>query len=332
VPAAPGSAAGGAAVLPGGGAPGASARLQPDDISNDAATAATILDRYLEAGGNFLDTADQYSRFIPGNRGGESESIIGSWLKARGNRGQVILATKVGAVMGDDPNERGLSRRHIMRSIEASLRRLQTDYVDLYYAHFDDLDTSTDEFMRAFDDLVRQGKVVYPAVSNLPPWRVVRAQWSADAHGYARFECLQPEYSLVARERFEREYEPICQDLGLGVAAYYALAAGFLTGKYRRGEPPPSTPRARGVQAKYVGERGFAVLDELSRVAGELEATPARVALAWLMARPSVTCAIASARDPGQVRELLGAAEVRLPAEALAALDRVSDWRPEGQR
>jgi aryl-alcohol dehydrogenase-like predicted oxidoreductase len=292
--------------------------------TSDEQTSFAVLDAFAEAGGNFVDTSDSYSSWVEGNTGGESETILGRWMRARGNRSAVVLATKVGTRMGEGPNDAGLSRRHILAAVEDSLRRLQTDYIDLYQAHWPDPETPLDETLRAFDDLMRQGKVRYIGASNYSAWLLTRALWESDRHDYARFESIQPLYNLAAREGFERELEPLCLDQQLGVITYSSLASGFLTGKYRRDKALPSTPRAEDVQADYMTERHFALLDAVDRVAASHDATPAQVALAWLMARPSITAPIAGATSVAQMRELLGAIELRLDAEAIAVLDRAS--------
>jgi len=259
--------------------------------------------------------------------GGESEAVLGRWMRERGNRARIVIATKVGNPMGDGPNDRGVSRARIMDSVEQSLRRLQTDYIDLYQAHIDDRDTPLEETLRAFDDLIRQGKVRYIGASNYSAWRLATALWTSDKHGYARYETLQPRYNLAARDDYERELEPLCQEQGIGVITYSSLASGFLSGKYRAGQPLPPSARAQGVQRGYMNERGFAILDAVERVAREQGATPGQVALAWILARPAITAPIVSATSAGQTRELLGAADVRLSAEALAILDAASAWR-----
>jgi aryl-alcohol dehydrogenase-like predicted oxidoreductase len=286
-----------------------------------------VLDAYLEAGGNFIDTADVYARWAPGNKGGESETALGVWMAARRNRQAVIIATKVCGPMGASPNDGGLSRQHIMEGVEASLRRLQTDYIDLYQAHWDDKDTPLDETLRAFDDLVRQGKVRYLGASNHVAWRLTRALWESDRHGYARYECLQPKYNLVIRDEYERELEPLCLELGIGVIPYSSLASGFLSGKYRRGGQLPATARAAGVQKTYMNERGFAVLAAVEKVAAGTGATPAQVALSWLAHRPGITAPIASATSVAQLKEIAAAIDLRLDAETTAALDQASAWR-----
>jgi aryl-alcohol dehydrogenase-like predicted oxidoreductase len=211
--------------------------------SADESASFAVMDAYVEAGGNFLDTADVYSRWAEGNPGGVSEQIIGRWMKARGNRHSIVLATKVRGQMGPGPNDQGLSRRHIMDAVDASLRRLQIDYIDLYQSHSDDQETPLDETLGAFDDLIRQGKVRYVGASNYSAWRLTRALWESDKHDYARYDSLQPNYSLAHRDEFERELEPLCLDQGIAVIPYSPLARGFLSGKYRVGQ---LMRRARG--------------------------------------------------------------------------------------
>jgi aryl-alcohol dehydrogenase-like predicted oxidoreductase len=295
--------------------------------TTDQTASEAVLDAYLEAGGNFIDTADVYARWAPGNKGGESETALGIWMAARRNRQAVIIATKVCGPMGAGPNDGGLSRQHIMEGVEASLRRLQTDYIDLYQAHWDDKDTPLDETLRAFDDLVRQGKVRYLGASNHVAWRLTRALWESDRHGYARYECLQPKYNLVIRDEYERELEPLCLEQGIGVIPYSSLASGFLSGKYRRGGQLPATARAAGVQKTYMNERGFAVLAAVEKVAAGTGATPAQVALSWMAHRPGITAPIASATSVAQLKEIAAAIDLRLDAETTAALDQASAWR-----
>ncbi len=295
--------------------------------TTDQAASEAVLDAYLEAGGNFIDTADVYARWAPGNKGGESETALGVWMAARRNRQAVIIATKVCGPMGAGPNDAGLSRQHIMDGVEASLRRLQTDYIDLYQAHWDDTDTPLEETLRAFDDLVRQGKVRYLGASNHVAWRLTRALWESDRHGYARYECLQPKYNLVIRDEYERELEPLCLEQNIAVIPYSSLASGFLSGKYHRGGALPDTARAAGVQKTYMNERGFAVLAVVEKVAAGVGATPAQVALSWLAHRPGITAPIASATSVTQLKEIAAAIDLRLDAETTAALDQASAWR-----
>jgi len=295
--------------------------------TTDQTASETVLDAYLEAGGNFIDTADVYSRWAPGNKGGESETVLGKWMAARKNRGAVLMATKVMGPMGPGPNDTGLSRQHIVAGVEDSLRRLQTDYIDLYQAHWDDRDTPLEETLRAFDDLVSQGKVRYIGCSNYHAWRLTRALWESDRRGYVRYECLQPKYNLVFRDEYERELEPLCREQGVGVIPYSSLGSGFLSGKYRPGAALPSTARAAGVQKGYMNDRGFAVLAAIDKAAGKVGATAAQVALSWLAHRPGITAPIASATSVTQLKELLGGIELRLEEETTAELDRASAWR-----
>jgi aryl-alcohol dehydrogenase-like predicted oxidoreductase len=295
--------------------------------TTDQKASEAVLDAYCEAGGNFIDTADVYSRWAPGNKGGESETVLGTWLASRKNRAAVLIATKVMGPMGPGPNDSGLSRTHIMEGVEASLQRLKTDYIDLYQAHWDDKETPLEETLRAFDDLVRQGKVRYLGCSNYPAWRLTRALWESDRHGYARYECLQPKYNLVIRDEYERELEPLCVEQSIGVIPYSSLASGFLSGKYRAGVELPKTARAAGIQKSHMNDRGFAILAAVEKVAEKVGATPAQVAISWLAHRPSITAPIASATSLPQLKELLGGIELRLDQEATATLDDASAWR-----
>src|SRR5262249_15468413 len=287
--------------------------------TTDQKASEAVLDAYLEAGGNFIDTADVYARWVPGNAGGESEIVLGRWMAARRNRSAVVIATKVMAPIGPGPIDTGLSRQHIVQGVEASLARLQTDYIDLYQAHWDDRDTPLDETLRAFDDLVRQGKVRYLGASNHVAWRLTRALWESDRRGCARYEAIQPRYTLVSRDEYERELEPLCQAEGVGVIPYSSLGSGFLSGKYRRGAELPKTARASGVQKNYMTDRGFAVLEAVEKAAARVSATPAEVALSWLAHRPGITAPIASATSVAQLRELLRGIELRLDDEARTA-------------
>ncbi len=297
--------------------------------TTDQKASEAVLDAYLEAGGNFIDTADVYSRWVLGHAGGESETALGTWMKARGNRRAVIIATKVMAPMGPGPNDTGLSRQHIVEGVEDSLRRLQTDFIDLYQAHWDDRDTPLEETLRAFDDLVRQGKVRYIGASNYHAWRLTRALWESDRRAYVRYESIQPKYNLVFRDEYERELEPLCLEQSLGVIPYSSLGSGFLSGKYHRGRDLPKTARAGSVQKTYMTDRGFTVLEAVEKVAASAGATPAQVALSWLAHRPGITAPIASATSVAQLKELVGGIELQLDPDARATLDRASAW-PEG--
>jgi aryl-alcohol dehydrogenase-like predicted oxidoreductase len=295
--------------------------------TTDQKASEAVLDAYCGAGGNFIDTADVYSRWAPGNQGGESETALGQWMAARKNRSAVLIATKVCGPMGPGPNDKGLSRAHIMEGVEASLRRLRTDYIDLYQAHWDDLETPLPETLRAFDDLVRQGKVRYLGASNYPAWRLTRALWESDRAATVRYECLQPKYNLVMRDEYERELEPLCREQEIGVIPYSSLASGFLSGKYRVGQALPKTARAGGVEKTYMNDRGFRVLGAVEKVAAAVNATPAQVSLSWLAHRPGITAPIASATSPAQLEELVAGIELRLDAEQTTALEQASAWR-----
>jgi aryl-alcohol dehydrogenase-like predicted oxidoreductase len=289
--------------------------------SADEAASDAVLDAYAEAGGNFLDTAECYSGWAPGNSGGESETIIGDWMRRRGNRGQMVVATKVGATMEGGPMPRGLRPERIREAVEGSLRRLQIDSIDLYYAHYEDPETPQDETLGAFDELVREGLVRSIGASNHSPAQLREALSISDRQGLARYEVLQPHYNLLEREAYEGELEELAAAEGIATCPYYALARGFLTGKYRPGQPLPESVRAGGVASIVESERGRRLLAELDEVARAHDATPAQVAVAWLLAQPTVAAPIASATRPEQVRDLMGAAEVALDADEVARLE-----------
>ncbi|MCR5879557.1 aldo/keto reductase [Phenylobacterium sp. J367] len=287
----------------------------------DEPTSFRLLDQWVDAGMNFIDTADAYSTWVEGNAGGESETIIGRWLKARGRRDDVVIATKVGMEMPG--GKKGLSRAYINEAIEASLRRLQTDYVDLYQSHFDDPETPFEETLAAYEPLIRAGKVRAIGASNLTAERLAESLRASSGAGLPRYESLQPLYNLHDREEFEGPLEDLCRAEGIGVINYWSLASGFLTGKYRSEADLGKSPRGERV-AKYLDARGLRILGALDAIAAEAGATPGQVALAWLIARPSVTSPIASATTPGQLAELVAAAELKLDAAAIARLDAAS--------
>lgn len=289
--------------------------------TTDEAASQAVLNAYTGQEGNFIDTADVYSNWVPGHSGGESEAIVGRWMKSKGNRENVIIVTKVGSPMGPGPKESGLSREHIMKGVEDSLRRLQTDYIDLYLAHRDDPETPQEETLSAFNELVQQGKVRYIGASNYDAARLKSALEISDRHNFARYVCLQPRYNLVSRGDYEGALEELCRSEGLGVITYSSLASGFLSGKYRRDSLLPNSPRSEGVKKQYMNDRGFSILDTLEHIAQAHEATDSQVALAWLMQRPSVTAPIASATSPAQVRELMSATDLRLSPSELEELD-----------
>ncbi|MBP2322043.1 aryl-alcohol dehydrogenase-like predicted oxidoreductase [Kibdelosporangium banguiense] len=286
----------------------------------DKTASFRIMDLYTEGGGNFLDTADSYSAWAPGNVGGESETIIGEWLKERGNRDNIIVATKVGA----HPDFKALDAKTVKAAAEASLKRLQTDRIDLYWAHFDDLNTPVEETIGAFNDLVKEGKVRHIGASNLSGERITESLAVSDREGFARYVALQPHYNLMEREGYESQYAPIAAKENLAVFPYFSLAKGFLTGKYRgRDGDGGGSARAAGASAYYTerGQRVLAVLDELA----ERHNVPvASVALAWLRARPQVLAPIASARTPEQVPPLLQSVTLNLSSDEVAKLTEAS--------
>jgi len=287
----------------------------------DEVTSFALLDRFVQAGGNFIDSANVYSRWVPGHQGGESESVVGRWLKQGGKRDGLVIATKVGM---DMPGLGvGLTPAQIERGAEDSLRRLQTDCIDLYYAHSDDATTPLPDTLAAFDRLVKAGKVRAIAASNFNAQRLEEALLVSSSEGFVRYEGLQPRYNLIDRLPFESELAPVCQRHGIGVAVYYALASGFLSGKYRRLEDIQGRARAAALK-QYSNERGWRVVAALHAVAQRLSSTPATVALAWLMAQPGVTSAIASATSLEQLEDLLKASELTLDSSALAELDAAS--------
>ena len=289
--------------------------------TTDESTSFALLDAFVAAGFNFIDSADVYSRWHPGNQGGESEVILGKWLKARGNRDKVIVATKLGIEMG--PGMKGLSRSYMMQAVEASLRRLQTDYIDLYQSHRDDPDTPIEETLSAYAELIKQGKVREIGASNYSAARLAESLRISSAHGLPRYQSLQPLYNLVERKGFEGEIEALCLKEKIAVIPFYSLASGFLTGKYR--SAADTEGRARGSRvAKYLNDAGFRVIAALDAVAKRHQATPAQVALAWMIARPSITAPIASATNVEQLREIMRAPEIKLDADAIAQIDQAS--------
>jgi aryl-alcohol dehydrogenase-like predicted oxidoreductase len=292
--------------------------------TTDEARSFEILDGFTDADFNLIDTADVYSAWAPGNRGGESETIIGNWMQQRKNREKVIIATKVGAGMG--PGKKGLSKKYIIQAAEDSLKRLQTDYIDLYQSHYDDLDTPIEETLEAYDELIRSGKVRWIGASNMSPERLVRSLELAKKLNLPKYQTLQPEYNLYQREGYESNYEQIVLDNQLGVISYYSLASGFLTGKYRSEEDLDKSQRGGAVKG-FMNERGSRILKALDEVSEQYSANQASVALAWLIARPSVTAPIASVTSLGQLNDLVRAAELKLNTEDIAILDDASAWK-----
>ena len=284
-------------------------------------TAFAILDAFVAAGFDLIDTADVYSRWVPGNRGGESETIIGAWMKERGNRQKVVIATKVGSELG--PGMRGLSRVHILRAVEDSLRRLQTDHVDLYQSHQDDPAAPIQETLGAYEQLIKEGKVRAIGASNFTAKRLSRSLAISEDKGLPRYESLQPLYNLYDRAEFERTLAPLCREQGLGVISYYGLASGFLTGKYRSSQDLSKSVRGQRVRA-YMTGRGFKILAALDQVASRYEVEPASIALAWVMAQPGITAPIASATSVEQLKAFVEAAKLKLDRQAMELLDKAS--------
>ncbi|WP_188963543.1 aldo/keto reductase [Deinococcus aquiradiocola] len=303
--------------------------------SADEATSHGILDHYAAVGGNFIDTADIYTTWTPGNPGGVSEEIIGRWMKARGNRDDIVLATKVRGGMGQNGQDgrgsihqrEGLSRRWIIKACEDSLRRLQTDHIDLYQAHWVDNQTPVEETLAAFTELVRRGYVRYIGCSNYSAWRLMQALWTSDRRGLEHYVSVQPEYSLLdpTRANFERELMPVCVEYGLGIIPWSPLGGGLLTGKYRRGQALPDSVRA-GEAASRLTEKNDAVIGSLVSVAERHAARPAQVALAWLLAQPAMTAPIIGANSTAQLDDLLGTLDLTLTPDDLAELSGASDW------
>ena len=292
----------------------------------DERTSFELLDAFVGAGFNLVDTADAYSAWAPGNSGGESETIIGNWLARGGRRREeVVIATKVGWEMR---GEKGLKKSYILRSAEESLRRLQTDYIDLYQSHKDDPETPQEETLEAYAELIRQGKVRAIGASNFSAERLGESLRVSRENGLPRYESLQPLYNLYDRAAFEAELEPLCLEENVGVINYYALASGFLSGKYRSEADLGKSARGGGVK-KYLNERGLRILKALDEVSARLGSTPARVALAWLIQRPAVTAPIASATSLEQLNDLIEGARLELDEASLRLLDAASDWREE---
>ena len=289
----------------------------------DEPTSFAILDAFVGAGFNFIDTADVYSRWAPGHKGGESETVLGNWFKRSGRRKDVILATKVGIELA--PDKKGLSKAYILREVEDSLQRLQTDYIDLYQSHIDDATTPIEETLEAYAQLIKAGKVRGIGASNYSAARLTEASTISRQHGLPRYECLQPHYNLYERAGYEKELEPVCEQEGIGVIPYFALASGFLTGKYRSENDLAKGPRGQMVK-KYLDERGLRILAALDQVSARLNSTPGKVAIAWLIARPSITAPIASATSVAQLNDLVDAANLQLDAGSIEALNEASAY------
>ena len=289
----------------------------------DESTSFKLLDAFVDAGFNLIDTADVYSHWVPGNKGGESETIIGKWLKKSGKRDQVIVATKLGAEMA--PDKKGLSKKYMLAEVEASLQRLQTDYIDLYQSHYDDMNTPIEETLEGFGQLIKEGKVRFIGASNYTPERLTQSLEISAKHGYPTYQSLQPEYNLYDRQQYEEQFAPIVQQYGLSVINYYALASGFLTGKYRSKDDLSKSPR--GQRAKnYLNDRGYRVLKALDEVAAQYDATPAQVSLAWLMTQPNIAAPIASATSVEQLQDIAKSVDLTLDELAIEKLTTASNW------
>ena len=282
-----------------------------------------ILDGFVDAGLDFIDTADVYSAWAPGNKGGESETIIGKWLKKTGKRNKVIIATKVGMKMGEGME--GLSRKYITSEVEASLKRLQTDHIDLYQSHKDDKGTPLQETLETYTDLIKQGKVRAIGASNYDGIRLKEALQVSKDNGLATYESLQPEYNLYTREYYEKELEPVCRERNIGVVTYFSLASGFLTGKYRSEKDFSQSSRGGGI-SKYLNPRGFKILAALDKVASDYNTSQASVALAWIIARPGITAPIASATSINQLNDLTKATQLELKSDAIDLLNGASAY------
>lgn len=290
----------------------------------DEATALNLLDKFLAAGFNFIDTADSYSHWVPGNTGGESETIIGNWLKDR-KRENIIIATKVGTGMGEYSGKKVLSKKYILQAVEDSLRRLQTDYIDLYQSHYDDPETPVAETLEAYDQLIKDGKVRYIGASNFSVDRLTASLEASAAFHYPAYQCIQLRYNLYDRAGYEKDMQAFAEKNGLGVLCYYSLASGFLTGKYRSKEDFSKSPRGKNMK-NYLDVRGLRIIEALDRVSKKHKTTPASVALAWLMHRPGITSAIASATKPDHINAMVEATKLTLDGTDTQELEDASAY------
>ena len=293
--------------------------------SADEPTSLQIMDAYADAGGNFIDTADAYSRWYKNNKGGEAETIIGHWLKERRNRYLMVVATKFNGRLWEGPNGDGLRRGHVMKAVEDSLHRLGTDHIDLYQTHWPHYDTPQEETLRALDDLIKSGKVRYIGCSNEPAWRLTKSLWISEKYNLNRFISSQPPYSLVRRADFERESEALVLDQGIGVIPYSPLQGGFLSGKYRR-DTVPNSIRASEL-TKYGTEKNFTLIDLLEERGKAYHASVAQMALAWMLNRPAITAPIIGANTVEQFQDILGCLAVNLSTEDVKAIDEASSWK-----
>ena len=283
-----------------------------------------ILDAFFDAGFDFIDTADTYSWWVDGNIGGESETIIGNWFADRKNRDKIILSTKVGSQTKEHP--KNISKKHILKSVEDSLRRLRTDYIDLYQTHFDDEITPVEETLSAYQQLIKEGKVRVIGTSNMSPERILKSLKASEKEGLPKYETLQPLYNLMEREPYEKELKSIVEENNMGVLNYYSLASGFLTGKYRSKDDLTKSPRGGSLE-KYLNDKGFAVLKALDEVSEKHNSTPATVSLAWLLARPTITAPIVSATSLKQLQSIIDAPKLKLDENDMDMLNKASNWK-----
>jgi len=283
-----------------------------------------ILDSFVDAGFNFIDTADTYSRWVPGNKGGESETIIGNWMKKNGKRKEVLIATKLGGDVGK--GKKDLSAQYVKEASEASLKRLQTDHIDLYQTHYDDLDTPVEETMTALNELIKEGKVRYIGASNLSAERIKASNEFARKNNLQPYISLQPLYNLYDRQKFEHEYLKLVTEEDLAVLPYYALASGFLSGKYRNENDLQKSARGEGIGKKYLNERGYTILSAMDKVAAEQKVPLSEIAIAWLLQKPFITSAIVSATNEKQLQELINATNLKLTNEQMKELDDASEY------
>lgn len=295
--------------------------------SADEKTSFSILSKAVDDGLNFIDTADIYSRWVEGNPGGVSEQIIGRWMKQSGlSRDKLVIATKVRGRMGDGPNDEGLSRTHIFQAVENSLKRLQTDYIDLYQTHWPDDDTPIEETLNAFDDLIKSGKVRYVGCSNYSAWQVVQSLWVSEKLGFERFVSIQPHYNLISRAEFERELKDVCVTYGIGVIPYSPLAGGFLTGKYRKNKLAPESVRAKGLKHAFT-DANFSLLELMDSIAMEHKASVSQIALAWMLCDLVITSPIIGPNTIAQWVDNMGAVGIKLATEEKEALDTATRWQ-----
>ncbi len=295
--------------------------------SADEETAHKIMDKAHDAGLNFWDTANVYSRWAENSYAGKSEEIIGRWFAKSGSRDDIILATKVRGQMGDKPNDQGLSKRHIKQQIDGSLKRLQTSYVDLYQTHRIDYNVPIDETLTALNDLIHSGKVHAIGASNYPAWALTEAHWVAKDLGLQPYKTFQPYYNMVEREPFEKENQLVCDKYGIAVIPYSPLATGFLTGKYKKDGETPSSARAEGVKKRFMNEKGFKILDTVMQVANKHGVKPTQIALAWTLRQKTIASPIIGANSVEQLEDILTTSDVHLQEEDLKNLNEVSEWR-----